>query len=344
MGAITLNTNLYLGTLTNMIGLIKSHNGFTGTGVDEFLNFCKSDDLPHGDTKVIRSVDIPEVENYSENSSLLTIKKPTTAEESLSIVGRRKVELSINRYLLAESYHDSSTMGEFVSLILATMENAKKRFLYYGLIICLATYTPTQETQTIEITLEDYPTSATPQDKEFTNVYNAKIITKQLMKAVRNANFYSDAYNDNQFTQSVSPSRLGLILSGDVNDDLVVDTYATLMNSQEIKNQYKWGKTIVLPEGSFASGVLGYLFEKDKLQYGFGYQFGGSFFDISNLYDKHCLHFSFYMGVIKSPFGVVLALPSTTAKQKERIANWKTPQLDIARKVVYKDLKVKVEK
>lgn len=308
--AITLNANLMLGTLSNLIVMCKTHNGFSGDGVDDLLDFCKSDDLGFGDGKIIRTGDIATCGDYSETSSLLTVSKPTTKEQLLSIAERKVVPLSLNRWLLKDAFNNDNALGEFMVYIKSTMNQAKKKYLFDKLLTTLKNYSPTQTTQTITLTLESPTSSSTPAEKDEINIYNAKVISKKLLEITKAVNFYTNKYNDDTFTQIVSPSKLGFICNSKYDENLIVDTFATLFNSQEIKNKFAWGKTMVIPkeqlDSTLQENLIGYLFEKGKLQYGFGYEVGGEFFDISNLYTNYFLHFSYYMGVVKGACGVVI--------------------------------------
>lgn len=87
---ITLPLNTWLGALTALVVNTQIADTLTGASTNALLDLCHNTPVENGIGKAIISADLPAVEDYTETSSLLTIKKPTVSEEVLAISDYKK--------------------------------------------------------------------------------------------------------------------------------------------------------------------------------------------------------------------------------------------------------------
>ena len=129
---ITLNQNIFVATITNLIAYsIYQDNYKLGDDISRLLDIFRSDDVPLGDGKVVHTSDLPTISNLDINSSsLLTLSAPSIDEQYIEISEYKKVSLSINEYLLRGAFVDEGALGLLASYLIGTMQIAKKLHMY----------------------------------------------------------------------------------------------------------------------------------------------------------------------------------------------------------------------
>lgn len=307
MATYTLPSNKILATLSNLIVLMRTSNIHQGTGVNRLLDFCRSDDLTTGGVKAILTANEPSVSEYSKTSSVTKVSDPSVTEEFLETKGGKFIPLSINRYITKQAMLNDYNMAEFSGYLIATMDSAERNYMWNQLVTLIKGWTPTLTTQKVAITLTDTSKLTDASAIEHANVLNAKEICKKLIKLTRAIEEPSAKYNDLGYTSNVASSDLTLIINDKYDVDLVCDTFATLFGSSAIENRFDFRKSIPIGEDTINdASKIGWLFQKDKVQYGYSYKVMTSFFDASNLYENNFLHFDYYMGIVKGLVGVAI--------------------------------------
>lgn len=302
--AITLNANKFLATLTNLIAYVATNDTLSGRGVLPLIEWAKSVNIDYGDSILLRSVDLPEVEDYDEAMSLTEVKKPTVDEQVISIKDYKVIRLSINRWFLPMAFLSSYALNDFASYVLSTMRASRDKFIYEEIISCIEGWTPVQSGQTLEIELTD-TASLTGEDLYTAEKANARKIAKALKNTIDQFNAFTSDYNDLGYTEQIAPGDMDLIINNTYNTDLIVDAYAVLFNSNLITDSYKWGKTIVIPSKQLSDeNTIGYFMHRGKVRYGYGYEVQTNFFNPANLIDTSYLHFNYYIDSVKALPGI----------------------------------------
>lgn len=301
---ITLQANKFIGALTNLI----AHTEYVDTlneggSLFEFLRSCRSNDVPTGDGKVIRSADILNVSDLdATNSTLLSRVNPTISEQYMPVTNYKYVQLTVNKYLMAGAFLDLTAMSGFIGYLVSIMSMTKSVYIFRQLVQTLEDYTPTQATQTVTVELYDTSSINDPVKLRNAETYNATKFEKALLKVMREMSAPTTAFNDKGYTEIIDYDQMRLIIKGDENADIVVDALASLLNSGKITAEENFGEKIVIPNGQFSEGndVSAWITHKKKIQYGFFYEVATSFFDASNLNTNHWLHFAYYIGAVEA--------------------------------------------
>lgn len=299
--AITLNVNRFLGTLTNLIAYSQVADTAERGNMSKLVDSCRDINVDNGDGKVILSANLPAVSDLSGQSSLLTSKPPEVDEQYVSVTNFKVIQMTINRYLVRGAFVDETQMATFVAYLLSIMRTAKEAFIYKQLVNLIASYVPTQSSQTVTIDIIDTSTLADPAQLNQANIYNANKIQKEFIRILNEMGAPTDKFNDNQFTEVIDLKSLNLFVKGNTNNDIIVDSLAFLLNSNKITEEQKWNDTIVIPNGQFEEdepNTIAWLAHKKKFQHGSFYEVATSFFDASTLNQSDWLHFAYYLGII----------------------------------------------
>lgn len=313
---ITLPVNKWLSALTALIIFTQVAMGFTGVETNELLSSCEDVNVPNGNGKLVLSADVLDVDNYSATSSLLTVTNPTVAEEYLTVDNFKVIPLSLNEYLLKQSFTDESTSANFAGYLMSIMKTTKDIHLYKALIATFEAWEPevaTQEIVTIEV--EQYDTSTvTALNIGFINelkTLNANNIYNAILDLMNNMTAPTADYNEQGFTQMLSKVDLKFTMNSKFNNQLLINSLATLLNSDKITSaENNVNKHIIIPKNQFtglvetgktnAEYLIGFVSHLKKVQYGYFYNLATQFFDGSNLFLNNWLHFAYYMGTFKA--------------------------------------------
>lgn len=303
MATYTLSANKFIGALVNLVTYTMVNDTLNTSPLKEFNEWFKGEDIPFGTVGAITSVDIPESQDMSETSSLTKVNKPTTTEEFVEITKYKMIPITVNKYLMRGAFFSESSLYEFIDYVLRTLPARKEIENYNECLSALESWTPTQATQTITLSLVTPSTTATESEKMSTYKNNARTILLALRKVCNKFKADTKEFNDLGYNQLVSPSSLGLFINSDYDDLLDVDTYASVFGADYIKNGLTWGKHYAIPVSKIStanqSKLIGILCGRRKVCYSQGYQVATSFFDGSNLNDNHWLQYSYGVSVIK---------------------------------------------
>lgn len=309
---ITLNANKFIGALTNLIAYTRALDTQDTRGLDRLLDTFRGPNLPTGDGYVVRSTGIPTVSDLdTANSSVLTVLKPTVLEQHIPVKAYKKVQVTINDYLMRGAFNRESAMGELVGLILKSMRTAEKLYLYNMVVgnatsglsgLAVGANLSGDEALSFNINITGIADSdsATPQERLSARTYNTKAFVRQLIATIKRIE--RGEYEGMNGVQSlIGRDKLVCIMTDDMLASLDVDLMATLLNSEYLNDPIKV-KIITISEwkneASKDSTVL--LMQDDAYIYGFFYEVATTFFDPSNLNTNNWLHFSYYEGVVKA--------------------------------------------
>ena len=309
---ITLNANKFIGALTNLIAYTRALDTQDTRGLDRLLDTFRGPNLPTGDGYVVRSTGIPTVSDLdTANSSVLTVVKPTVLEQYIPVKAYKKVQVTINDYLMRGAFNRESAMGELVGLILKSMRTAEKLYLYNMVVgnatsglsgLAVGANLSGDEALSFNINITGIADSdsATPQERLSARTYNTKAFVRQLIATIKRIE--RGEYEGMNGVQSlVGRDKLVCIMTDDMLASLDVDLMASLLNSEYLNDPIKV-KIITISEwkneASKDSTVL--LMQDDAYIYGFFYEVATTFFDPSNLNTNNWLHFSYYEGVVKA--------------------------------------------
>lgn len=306
---ITLSVNKFLGALTNLIAYTQVANTTEKGVVGEFVESFQDVNVENGDGKVIRSADLQSVSDLSGTSSILTQSKPTVKEQYVSVENYKVIHMTINKYLMRNAFVNETQLADFVGYLLSIMRTSKVAYLSEELIKELEAYTPTQASQTVTIHLFDPTNVNDPAQLRALRTYNANEIEKTAIELINKMGFPTDKYNDDKLKEIIDFSSMKFIVRGSTNADLLVNSLATLLNSNKITEAQKWGETYVVPDEQFTSlagDVIAWLMHKKKIQFGYFYEVATEFFDASTLDSQNFLHFAYYLDTINSYPAVVI--------------------------------------
>lgn len=328
---ITLSANKFIGTLTNLIAYTRALDTQDTRGLDRLLNQFRGPNLPTGDGYVVRSTGIPEVEDLdTANSSILTVKKPVIKEQYIPIKEYKKVQITVNQYLMRGAFVRTDAMAELIGLILKSMQTAEKLYLYnrvlgianrddensYGLtaladnIFGVGGETKNSDISNsdlsksfeIEITGESIGSATTPSEKLYSRTYNTKAFVRKLITTVKQIE--RGYYNSlNGVKSLVGRDNLVVVMTDEMLASLDVDLMATLLNSEYLNDKIAID-IITIPswrgDTNYADDATVLILQKNGYQYGFFYEVTTSFFDPSNLNTNNFLHFAYYSGIVES--------------------------------------------
>ena len=336
---ITLSANKFIGALTNLIAYTRALDTQDTRGLDRLLDMFRGPNLPTGDGYVVRSVGIPEVTDLdTANSTILTVVKPEIKEQYIPVKEFKKVQVTINNYLMKGAFTRPEAMGELIGLILKSMYTAEKLYLYdrvlgvideneksFGLTSMLEIdapglaagrnediglgYVDGSLTNSFKISItgieETDDMSAT--ERLSARTYNTKAFVRELIATIKRIE--RGEYNSMNGVKSlVGRDNLVCIMTDDMLASLDVDLMATLLNSEYLNNPIKvdiitiseWKVNSVEETFSFIKDSTVLLMQKDAYKYGFFYEVATTFFDPSNLNTNNWLHFAFYSGIVLS--------------------------------------------
>ena len=299
---ITLAANVFLGALTNLIAYSQVANTTERGRVGDFVNSFQNINVENGDGKVVLAADLLNVNNLSGTSSLLTANLPTVDEQYVSVENYKVIPMTINKYLMRNAFVAEDQLANFTGYLISIMPATKTAYLSDAIIAELEAYTPTQPTQTVTVHTIDTTGLVDPAQLEAANRYNANAVQKAFINTLNAMAFTTDKYNDLQFKEIIDYSSLKLIVKSSMNNDIVVDSLAYLLNSDKITEAQKWSDTFVVPDEQFtgAGTTVAWLLHKDKIQFGYFYEVATEFFDGSTLNQQNWLHFAYYLDTIKA--------------------------------------------
>lgn len=299
MPALTMNVNEFLGSLTNLVVNTRVLNTLSDNVRPIVKSFLK-EASPFGDQDRFLAADILPDGDYAETSTLLTVAKPTTNEETISLTDKKKWKISLTKYLLQGAFTDDYALSQFFNLLVSLLTKTKNVFLYRKAINALLNWTPTLTTQTITVTVA---ANATEADK-------AKAIYLALKDVYLNMQAPNDIYNDIEFTEDATLEDLNFYVNAEFENLLEVSANAYAYNISELT---KWlgERKYLIPSKQINSAnksTIGWIWHVDKYQIKPFFDVATSFFDADNLVQHHYIHSWFKSGWVKSVSGVKIVL------------------------------------
>lgn len=297
--AITLTDNDFFSGLSNLALFLRLYATNTSRKPANFIESFATDTLAQGSQKIFPFSDLPSVTDYSETSTVLTVTKVNTNEETISITEKKVIPSSYNTYILNMAFTSESGMNQFVGYLLGQMESAKENYMYNQIIADLfgATFTGTNQNKTVNII--DISNLTDVIDINNAELLNAKKIAKAVQINLSNMQVYSDTYNGKGYTQALDLRDLKFIFCEPYHTENLMNLYATLLNSSVIQNSFDKPELYTVPEIKIPSGsenVVGWIMHKYAYQFFYKFVFMGNFFDVSNLCINNFLHFWFGKG------------------------------------------------
>lgn len=300
--AITLNDNQFFTGLSNLALFIRVYATNTSTKVKSFVDNFATETLANGDTKLFPFADLPNVGDYSEESTLLRVTKNPVKEEDIKITEKKVISASYNQYILDMAFTNDSGMNMFIGYIIGLMESAKDSYIYNTIITDLfgREYTGTRliEVDQLQISPQD-----TAEEINAKKLYNAKEIQLKIEDTINNMGVFSNKYNASGYKQALDVKDLRLIICNPYHNQQIIDLFAELLRSDYIENSYEKPEKIVIPSISIPSGqenVVGWIMHKNAYQWFYKFIVALAFFDSSNLNTNRFLHFWFGKGFLNT--------------------------------------------
>lgn len=300
--AITLNDNQFFTGLSNLALFIRVYATNTSTKVKSFVDNFATETLANGDTKLFPFADLPNVGDYSEESTLLRVTKNPVKEEDIKITEKKVISASYNQYILDMAFTNDSGMNMFIGYIIGLMESAKDSYIYDTIITDLfgREYTGTRliEVDQLQISPQD-----TAEEINAKKLYNAKEIQLKIEDTINNMGVFSNKYNASGYKQALDVKDLRLIICNPYHNQQIIDLFAELLRSDYIENSYEKPEKIVIPSISIPTGqenVVGWIMHKNAYQWFYKFIVALAFFDSSNLNTNRFLHFWFGKGFLNT--------------------------------------------
>lgn len=309
---MTLSQNEFVGDLTNLIITTMVNKSVADTA-HPLVQSCMFDGVPYGDKAAMISVDTLAVSDYADASSLLSVVKPTLDEQQLSTTDRKKIQVTLNRYLMAGAFANEYSLSEAFAVILSMLQKTKGIYLYKKVVAAYENYNgglnndgttkPLLATQTITINLVDVDQVSGEAEKAAARTANSNAIYKVLIKTLHAMCSPTRLFNELGFETLSTPDDIKLIINDKFMTDMITETLATLLNSAKISDLEKWRETYVIPVEQFSQqatkdNVIGWLGDRNKYQIRPRFEIGTSFYDASNLNQNDWLHFWLISGFV----------------------------------------------
>ena len=313
---ITLSANRFLGALTNLIAYSQVANTTEAGRVGEFVNSFQDINVENGDGKVVLASDLLSVKDLSGTSSLLQSNLPTVNEQYVSVENYKVIPMTINKYLMRNAFTKEDQLANFVGYLMSIMRTTKTAYLSDEIIKKLKAYEPTLETQTLTIDIINTSGLSDPMQLNQAKIYNANIINEKLIDLLNSMAFPTNKYNDLAYKEIIDYSSMKFIVRSSENSRILVNSIASLLNSDKITQAQKWGETFVIPDEQFddmSANKIGWFMHDKKVQFGYFYEVATEFFDGSTLNQNDWLHFAYYLDIIDAyPAVEIILNPSIT--------------------------------
>lgn len=313
---ITLQVNRFLGALTNLIAYSQVANTTEAGRVGDFVASFQDINVENGDGKVVLASDLLDVNDLQGTSSLLSSNPPTVNEQYISVDNYKVIPMTINKYLMRGAFVEEGQLANFVGYLMSIMRATKTAYLSDEIIKTLKNYEPTLETQVLEIDVINTAGLTDPMQLESAKRYNANVINEALIDLLNSMAFPTNKFNDLAYREIIDYSSMKFIVRSSTNSKILVNSLASLLNSDKITEAQRWGETFVVPDDQFDdmdANIIGWFMHNKKVQFGYFYEVATEFFDASTLNQNDWLHFAYYMGIIDAYPAVQIKLnPSIT--------------------------------
>lgn len=308
--SLTLNQNEFFGNLVNLVVKTRVNRTVKGERINELIDSCLIEGTPYGDGSLHITVDTLNVGDYSETSSILTNVKPTVDEQVISTTDRKKIQVTLNRWVSRGAFADEYSLDEMLGAVEEMLNKTKFIYLYKKIVSAYDGWVPTQATQTVTVDLIDTTgmTGATKIESEKANALAIYTVIKRVSLAMQAP---SRKYNDLEFEEMYNADDIDFISNGKFES--LVNTYAiaSLLHSDKLDNIKLYDKSIIIPEEQFTTDAIkqlciGWLVSKNKYVISPRFEVMTSFEDGSNLMIQDFLHFWLNSGFVNGLAGVKL--------------------------------------
>lgn len=312
---VTLNANAYYTGLVNFILFMRLYATNTSNRPKNLVDELCTETLEYGDRKAYPFAELPDVEDYSLTSSLLTDKPIKYTEE---FIGgdpiQKKISLSTIEPYMKMAMMSSSGVTSFFAYIVGLMDSAKYDYLYNQIMTDLLTWTPSVSTgkkmnQSIGLIQTDNMTSA--QEIMAAQQINQMRIEAAIQKTYDDFSLFSDIFididnatDDTNFKTAVDKSDLLFIGNAKYLNDQIINWLSQLLKPDLINSNFKNPTVIKIPQTTFdgnsKSSVMGIICHKHWYQWFYRFNFMGSFLDVDTVRLKRVLHFWYNRGRLKN--------------------------------------------
>lgn len=308
-----LNDNQFYTGLTNLALYVAMYATNKSNRTKSLIDTFTTESLDYGDTKIFRSVPLPQVGDYSENSSILGNHTPqfvptggsdpvNAIEETIKISNFKLIKNTINRYMLEMAVKSEYGISDFVAIVMGNIEAAKNDYLYDMLINQLFDATPGKTETVTTVSPGENPA---PTELQAASTMNQKNIALKIQNVIDSLTHYSTGFNKYGLKQSVDMQDLRLIMIQPYQNQAVVDLFAQLLNSQYINEKFPQPDLLTIPElkasqaTHYDNKVIGFVMHKAAIQMFYKLVYMGEFFDPSTLRVNNFLHFWYGVGQVE---------------------------------------------
>lgn len=296
--AVTLTANEFFTGMTNLALVVRTYPMNTSRKVKSFVDSFATETLSGGNTKIFPFVDVPDVDDYSETSSLLTVSKPTNTEQYLQTNYKKVIPISYSPYILAAAFTSDSGMNDFVGYILGLSESARDNFLMTEIIDSLVNLTTTAATssaQTISVINAD--ALSTYVERNAAALYNQTAIVKAMQTHIRNmTGVFNSNYNELKYNQALDLSDLRLVMFDPWAIDLDLKLNAMIFGREYLNEVFERPEEITVPQLAVPASpatnanIIAIAMHKYRVQHFYQFEARGDFMDWSNLSINDFLH------------------------------------------------------
>lgn len=249
-----------------------------------------------------------------EESSLLSVNKPTIAEQYIPVTNFKVIPLTLNEEIMKMSFSEEYALANFMGYLMSLMQTTKDLALYKDVSTTICTALAESATTGMKtITVDGFASESS--DDATTDLAkrtaNAKALYRAIIGQITEVQIgsYENGLGDIIYN---TPSNLVCLIPSQVLASLDVDALATLLNSSVITSRvqielipWDFGNHKLASQSAVADTTC-FLLDKEAVQYGFKYQLSTSFFDASNLNQNYWTHYSYYSAFVNGAFAVAI--------------------------------------
>lgn len=317
---ITLPASKMLASLTTLIGEVR-FNDTLGTSdiVNDLVDSSRIGKVDYGKGIVYNfKLDTQPVKDLTETSSVLSITKANTAQETILIDSYKFVPLSISEILSKDAFLSGQGVDSYFSFVMSLMTDTAQFYLFDLVNDLYQNWTPGRTSQTISIDQIDVSTLKGA-DRNEALKWNATEMAKVMRKTINNMKVKNSLFTDMENYTDANTGDTKKVVSALKNDDLklvmndnywtnfIADAMASLYHSEKIGEMIPGDKFVLLPSNCMSEGnvkTIGWLSDKMKFALADFYSVMLSFMDASTLYTNYFYHFAYGLGVFKYAPGV----------------------------------------
>lgn len=317
---ITLPASKMLASLTTLIGEVR-FNDTLGTSdiVNDLVDSCRIGKVSYGKGIVYNfKLDTQPVKDLSETSSVLTITKPNTAQETIEIDAYKFVPLSLSEILSKDAFLNGEGVDSYFSFVMSLMTDTAQFYLFDLVNDMYQTWEPGQVSQTILVDQIDV-SGLIGIDRNEALKWNASEMAKVMRKTINNMKVKNNKFTDIAEYTDANGGGVKKVVSALKNDDLklvvndnywtnfLADAMASLYHSEKLGEMIPGSKFVLLPSDSMTEDngkTIGWLSDKMKFALADFYNVMLSFVDASTLYTNNFYHFAYGLGIFKYAPGV----------------------------------------